>query len=688
MKKIINFRPVFLLSLVFACGIVAAWLFCLKKFFFATALAVLICGGLIAYALIFKKKAALRVIIAAVAFVLGMSVMSVQSSVLIGKRMYLKEVVLTGTVTDNYRMSIGYGNYKRYDMLLRNCSADGEALNGTVRVKTGSTADFKPGDVLTFKCRLNDTQLLKSSPSTVDYRNKTFWEAVDVSGEIVRTSGKLKPDEKMRTYAKNTFNLLLDETNAGTATAIVLGDKSGMDRNVNESFRLAGVAHIFAVSGLHVGFIVLMFNWLLRKLKVNNYAALVVTALATVAYAWICGFSASVLRAVVMSAVVMITRTTGRQPDVLSSLGLSAFLILLFRPLYITDAGFLLSFASVFGIATVTAALTRLIRKIKPVILKKAASGFAVSLGASLGAFPLIVLFYGNFSIIGLLFNVVAVPAVTVLFIGLLLTLIPPFFALAIPLNFSLTLLTKAAALFGGLPFSAVGLNPLSFGALFFFLLLFLLGGFVLIKKKKTKLITAGALAVAMIVSALLSGIPPVSRNEITFFDGGGFAVSGKEGGHLIFGNIESYEQTLKIAEYCKKHGLKEIDVYVTDFSKVSPYYTEILSEKVKVKTVSGNVNGVETTRGVGGLLYAVKIDVGGKTVLYIVNAANANIVMEKYPTADIVITDTDIPEVWDFYGSVQKVCFGYFDGKQILFPRVSGNFTLRIKRDRIATVR
>lgn len=93
-----------------------------------------------------------------------------------------------------------------------------------------------------------------------------------------------------------------------------------MDGDVLENFRNGGVAHIFAVSGLHIGFLAGVVFFLLRSCRVRGVPKVLISAAVLVFYAGICGFSPSSLRAAVMASVLAAAKETGMKYDGLSSL--------------------------------------------------------------------------------------------------------------------------------------------------------------------------------------------------------------------------------------------------------------------------------------------------------------------------------------------------------------------------------
>ncbi|MCR4837366.1 MAG: DNA internalization-related competence protein ComEC/Rec2 [Eubacterium sp.] len=143
---------------------------------------------------------------------------------------------------------------------------------------------------------------------------------------------------------------LLPEKEAGVLTAMLLGERSGVDRELKELYRQSGIAHILAISGLHVSLIGVALMWLLRFLHLSRRKASILTILLLLLYGALTGFSPATLRAVIMLSAVNLGGALQRTADPATSMGTSLFLILMIQPYRITSTGMLMSFLAVFGV--------------------------------------------------------------------------------------------------------------------------------------------------------------------------------------------------------------------------------------------------------------------------------------------------------------------------------------------------
>ncbi len=155
----------------------------------------------------------------------------------------------------------------------------------------------------------------------------------------------------LRSAWQETLYRGLPEEEAGIVSAMVLGEKSGLSDEVKDLYKKNGIAHILAISGLHVSLLGAGLFFLLRRYVMPMKGAAVVTAALLLLYGGLTGFPVATKRAVFMMFCVLGARFLGRRYDRLSALALSALVQLLFHPALLFQSGFLMSYGTVLGIA-------------------------------------------------------------------------------------------------------------------------------------------------------------------------------------------------------------------------------------------------------------------------------------------------------------------------------------------------
>lgn len=234
-----------------------------------------------------------------------------------------------------------------------------------------------------------------------------------------------------RTQIENLYRRLgIEGDELAVLSALTLGDKTDLSESVRESYSVAGVSHVLALSGLHIGLLYALAFFLLRPLLLGGQSGRVLRSLLLILLLWLfaffTGLSPSVVRSAAMFSIWALADLCGRQSFSLNTLALTAWLMLLVRPVWLFDVGFQLSFAAVFSILLFQPFLYRLcpVRHRAGTYLWGLVS---VSVAAQLGTAPLVLFYFSRFSTHFLLTNLLVVPLVTlILYAAVVLLLLTP----------------------------------------------------------------------------------------------------------------------------------------------------------------------------------------------------------------------------------------------------------------------
>ena len=200
--------------------------------------------------------------------------------------------------------------------------------------------------------------------------------------------------------------------------ALLLGQRQEISKDIMQNYQNAGAIHILAVSGLHVGIILLLLNFLLKpieKIKYGIHIKLLIVIVLLWVFAFVAGLSASVVRAVTMFTAVAIALSLKRSKNVYNALIISIFFLLLFNPNYIFDVGFQLSYLAVFFIVWTQPILYKL-WKPKLKIVDYFWQLLTVSVAAQVGVLPLSLYYFHQFPGLFFLANLLIIP-----FLGIIL---------------------------------------------------------------------------------------------------------------------------------------------------------------------------------------------------------------------------------------------------------------------------
>lgn len=217
---------------------------------------------------------------------------------------------------------------------------------------------------------------------------------------------------QLRRRCAAVYEACMEPGEAPVMKAMVLGEKQGLNADLKKLYQNAGIAHILAISGLHISLIGMGIYRGLRRLGCPNIAAAGAGMLLLMLYAVMTGMSASAFRALCMFAMQLLADVTGRTYDMLTALALSAFLLLAGKPDSLKLTGVWFSFGAILGIACIMPAVQELCPKRCP---KRLWSALSASLGVFLFTLPVQLMAYYSVNFYSVILNLLVLPCMTVL---------------------------------------------------------------------------------------------------------------------------------------------------------------------------------------------------------------------------------------------------------------------------------
>ncbi len=214
-------------------------------------------------------------------------------------------------------------------------------------------------------------------------------------------------------------------------SALTVGDREELSDDIVETYSVAGAAHVLALSGLHIGFLYVLFRLLLgvlwKRWKCLKLFLHLLMVLLLASFAFFTGLSSSVVRAAIMFSFGALADLRQQKPLTMNSLSTAAFLMLLCKPAWLFDVGFQLSFSAMVSILLVQPKLYAL-WKVEHRFLRNAWRLLTVSVAAQLGTVPLTLLYFSRFSTHFLFTNLWIIPWVSlILYSAVLLWVLTPF---------------------------------------------------------------------------------------------------------------------------------------------------------------------------------------------------------------------------------------------------------------------
>ncbi len=434
MKKLINFRPILYFAVSLSMGILFAYSFALNKI----VLGVIAVSLFVSFTLLLwlfwrgadcknildkekpsiKSKVKAKIIYSSIALALAIvgginTYLTINSFA--GADLGGRKFNVTGKITQIAPTENG-----------DTCLVSNVTLKGTFSGKTKykillyvtGKSDLDVGDKISFTTTLIDrATVYENKFSSHNVAEKIKYSATVDANDVNSISRHRTPLESVNVFIRDTLEKGLDEKEFTVAYALMCGNSDYMDSDVISNFRASGVAHIFAVSGLHIGFFAVVLNFIAGKLRFNKYFKFFFIISVLITYSGVCGFTSSSIRATVMTAVMLFAELLGKKYDGVSSISTAFIGILCFAPLQLFCVGFQLSFGVVLGIAL----LSRPISKLLKFLPKKLSESLGVVLSAQIFGIPISLASFGEFSLVAIIANLLFIPLVGVIYVTLLI---------------------------------------------------------------------------------------------------------------------------------------------------------------------------------------------------------------------------------------------------------------------------
>lgn len=359
-----------------------------------------------------------------------------------------KKVILMGTVLQPARIT--------QDTARTEVMIDGMIIHGGIKHLNekvlltiyNHTKDFSPGEKIRFPARLRTFKNF-NNPGRFNYELAMKLKGLSCAASITdgrrivpMGKGNLgRPRrlmEDLRRPIRDHFRKKLSPKNQALFRALILGERQGIEQELRESFNIAGLGHILAVSGLHIGLVAwLVFSlsrWLLSlfyrltlRYDIRRLSA-ILTCLPVVIYAFLAGFQVSSQRAMIMILAYLLSIIFKREKEVWSTLALAALMVLVLDPYELFSISFQLSFCAVIGILWLYPVIYERIPKpfdrpgekgIGCRLYIHISSLFAVTMAAVIFLLPFSAFYFHRISAVSIFSNIMVLPILGICIIPL-----------------------------------------------------------------------------------------------------------------------------------------------------------------------------------------------------------------------------------------------------------------------------
>lgn len=453
-----------------------------------------------------------------------------------------------------------------------------EKIGAKIRIELKAKQATIDEDIITNGCIIYGTGSKKefmkaTNPGGFDEQSYQYGKGVFLALENVEIKQIEKSRfslpfvlRKTRNRLEDIYEVIFEEREASLSKAMVLGNKSELEQDIKELYQRNGIAHLIAISGLHIAMIGGTLYQFIRK-RIGSYPVSACFAGTFILlYGGMTGFSGSTIRAVIMLLTMIGADVFGRKYDTLSAIALALLLMLINNVFLITQVSFLLSFGAVLGIALIFPIWKEMTS------LPKIFDGLGVSLCVQLMLLPVMLYFFYEISVYGIFLNIIVVPLMSILLAILILCAVIGNISLilcsyvAIPANLIFMVYEKLCEACEKLPFHTLCTGR---PTILWIMIYYIVIGQMLIfyKLYKKKGVAISLLFVVLLVSCFnISG-----RLKVCMFDvgqGDGIYIETPNHTRILMDGGSSSKK--KIGKYVLQNGLKFYGGNVLDYVMIS----------------------------------------------------------------------------------------------------------------------
>ncbi len=424
-------RPIPPLGVAYIVGIAAGAMFPDARLSFLAPCS--LAAAVLAYCLCCQRPARLSPLV----FMIGLGALSIQPLLTdylpeghIVHRIDDRVHTLTGTIVSEPIFRPGRQRFVVDVAPEKSSPGQSAAPFGRVRVTViGGREVLARGDRIRFDAKLRPFRNFEN-PGRFDYRRYMALQGVRASAYVKPAAVEMVaqaapgPVGAARRALSSFISARTDAPASGILCALLIGDRGGVSASVRDMFNRAGVGHILAISGLHVGIVAavaffvfrggfVFFPFLLQRGWTRKAGALFAMG-AVIGYGLLAGMSPSTQRAVIMVSTFMLAMVFGRSSDPLNTLAVAAVAILAVDPAALFSISFQLSFAAVATILYGIESADRWawFRNVNPRPLRRALMFVFVSMLAIAGTLPLTAYYFNRISLVGLAANFLVIPLI------------------------------------------------------------------------------------------------------------------------------------------------------------------------------------------------------------------------------------------------------------------------------------
>ncbi len=308
--------------------------------------------------------------------------------------------------------------------------------------------NLKYGDKIKFEGEFIEPEISRNYQG---FNYKEYLKTLKIYGTVkcnnVETIGENKGNlilnisNKVCLKLQENIDNILEKDEASIIKGIILGDKDEIQEELKNSFKDSGVSHVLAISGMHVSYIVIAINLFLKK-RIGKRSRITFTIMFLVCYMFIIGFSPSIVRATLMSIILLGSEIFYRKNDIATSISLSLLIIIIYNPFMLINIGLQFSYIGTIGIILLNKNIKNILKSIKIKnrkwrykisitnlkVIIKVQEILSITLSAQISILPLMIYHFNTFNtyflIANLLISIIIGPVLILSFIFIISSLI------------------------------------------------------------------------------------------------------------------------------------------------------------------------------------------------------------------------------------------------------------------------
>lgn len=516
-----------------------------------------------------------------------------------------EDVILNGTVKEVLWKDEEQGKYIVNINGIKDNSIYSK-INEKIILKIIGDKTVELGDKVIFSGRLKKP-LKNTNPMLYNYKlnllsNKIYTTMTIKDYSILEINSRAQSfiDKVKANFRKNIesiFDNNLNEENSSLMKGIILGEDSYLEEENIEKYRQLGLAHILAVSGLHIGIIAGALIYLLSHLGINRRLNIIITLSIIWFYGYLIGFPPSLLRANIMFSILFYGNSLAEPYDSINALFFAMFVLLVINPMWLFNVGFQLSFMATFSIIYFTPKIQKLFYPYK----NKTTYALSGLLGVQVGLLPIQAYYFNQISVLSIFSNLIIAPILSLaLIIGAIMVVGHYSISILNPiigniLDLILSAQFKLVNILYKVPFGIIKLHsPGIIEIILYYVLVLII--FKVIKVEKISFNIKKVIIYYLFVLILFNSILLFNDNsiEIQFIDvgqGDSILINTRRGSYLVDtgGSImDSFDVGKNITlPYLQKIGINRLKgVFITHFDDDHSKALPLLIENIRIENI------------------------------------------------------------------------------------------------------